>query len=285
MLEKHGVKKLAYKLADTVKPGVVRAVRYGLPAAVGSAAAAETLASLGLGGLGGASLTAATIPFAHELANYIDNPRAYQDQDMPSRANMRSAGLSRIGELGDNPYAALNSYTGERAGVLQSATEQLSKANAMNQQLSNAQGYARDALYSAPLITGGLNSSSIMQSTEIPSALAVNPITGAPAKVKPRIEKVQELDPLTGFVVGSGMRPSGMGMHDIIKRNMTSHYVRGKGMKERHNKMVEKGSIGIHGNILRTPQALVPQPFSQNFVWSSTLPPAYKRFSSTPSML
>jgi len=59
---------------------------------------------------------------------------------------------------------------------------------------------------------------------------------------------------------------------------------RGEGVKLRHGKLIELGSIGIHGNLNRTPQALNSAPFTSNFVWSSTLPPAYKRFNSTPAL-
>ena len=39
-------------------------------------------------------------------------------------------------------------------------------------------------------------------------------------------------------------------------------------------------AIGVHGNLLaRAPQALQSQPYSQNFMWASTLPVDYQHFS------
>ena len=292
-LKKHGIKKLAYKLGDSVKPGVVRAVRYGLPAAVGSAAVAETLASFGLGGMGGAALTAASMPIANELANYIDNPRAYKDT--PSRKenvvainDLKSAGMYKLGELGTNPYAQINNYTGQQLGVLGQANGQQAIANSLNQQLSNAQGFSREALYTAPVFSGGLNAPSVLQSAQLENPLSINPLIGTPvapttavASVKNRGHKSSGSGLGVGLSV-SGNDMEGQGLHHIVKRNVMSHEMRGKGVRERHGKMVEMGSVGIHGNLLRTNQALVPAPYSQNFMWANTLPSAYKRFNSTP---
>jgi hypothetical protein len=46
----------------------------------------------------------------------------------------------------------------------------------------------------------------------------------------------------------------------------------------RSNKMIEKSSIGIHGNLLGygLPPALMSQPYGANFQWSSRLPPAFQ---------
>ena len=57
----------------------------------------------------------------------------------------------------------------------------------------------------------------------------------------------------------------------------------GHGLHHHHhkNKAVrrEKGSVGIHGNLMRTPQALTPQPYAVNFVWGNTLPPYYQKYN------
>jgi len=43
----------------------------------------------------------------------------------------------------------------------------------------------------------------------------------------------------------------------------------------RHSRMIERSSIGASGNLLGMPPALMSQPYSANFQFSSHLPPAY----------
>ena len=82
-------------------------------------------------------------------------------------------------------------------------------------------------------------------------------------------------------VYGMGL---GTGLHHHAWKYVQDqmHPIRGLGVKRRSAKVVEKGSIGIHGNLLRSPQALISQPYSVNFMWSSTLPPSYQKFNDQP---
>jgi len=52
---------------------------------------------------------------------------------------------------------------------------------------------------------------------------------------------------------------------------------RGRGLRQTANKLMEKASIGIHGNLLGygIPPALQSQPYSSNFQMASRLPPAF----------
>ena len=283
-LEKHGVKKLAYKIGDQLKPIAKTAITAGLLGGAAGLSGLETFATGGAGaslvpaiGVGALGLSA--------LANdYLDNPRKYQNTPQNQNKDnqialndLKSAGMTKVGQLGTNPYAQLNDYTGQSAGVLGQANGQLAVANSLNQQLSNAQGFAREALYTAPIISGGLNAPSVLESAQLQNPLRVNALIGTPTT--PSIQAPNTTAP-TLDMFGN---PTGSGLRHIIKRHSMSHEIRGMGVKHRHGKLVEVGSIGIHGNLTRTPQALTPAPYSQNFVWSSTLPPAYKRFSATPA--
>lgn len=70
---------------------------------------------------------------------------------------------------------------------------------------------------------------------------------------------------LAQIPTGSGLfaAPGGGGLHP---RHHLAHHSR---------KMVERSSIGASGNLLGMPPALMSQPYSANFQFSSHLPPAY----------
>lgn len=310
-LDKHGVKKAVYAIGDQIKPVAKAGITAGL---LGGAAALTGLETFATGGAG-ASLAPAIGVGALGLSafanDYLDNPRKYQGTQAKKDANLalndlKNAGMSKVGqygnqiggqygmsELGTNPYASLNSITGNNSGVLGQANGQQAIANSINQQLSNAQVFARDSLYTAPVLSGGLNAPSVLQSAQLQNPLRVNPLIGTPTPVSIQAPNTQssptQVASHYGKVFGTGIKPhndhimNGTGLHHIVKRHSESHLVKGKGVKERHGKLIEMGSIGIHGNLNRTPQALTPAPYASNFMWSSTLPPAYRRFSSTPA--
>lgn len=287
MLDKHGLKKGVYAIGDQLKPVAKTALTAGVLGGAAALSGLETFATGGAGaslvpaiGVGALGLTA--------LANdYLDNPKKYQGKEVQDKHmnDLKNAGMSKVGqlgnqyggqygmsELGTNPYGTLNSMTGQNVGVLGQANGQTAVADSINQQLSNAQGFARQSLYTAPIINGGLNAPSVLESTQLANPMRVNPLYGTPTPVSVQAPN----QPASPFLVGNGL-------HHIVKRHSESHLVRGKGVKERHGKLIEMGSVGIHGNLTRTPQALTAAPYATNFMWSSTLPPAYKRFSSTPA--
>ena len=297
-LDKHGAKKAVYAVGDQLKPVAKAGITAGILGGAAALSGLETFATGGAGaslvpaiGVGALGLTA--------LANdYIDNPRKYQGTQAKKDANLalndlKSAGMSKVGqygnqvggqygmsELGTNPYGSLNAMTGTNAGALGTANGQTAIANSINQQLSNAQVFARDSLYTAPVMSGGLNAPSVLQSAQLQNPLRVNPLIGTPTPVSIQAPNTQSSP--TQIANHNG-KIFGTGLHHIVKRHSESHLVRGKGVKERHGKLIEMGSVGIHGNLTRTPQALTASPYASNFMWSSTLPPAYRRFSSTPA--
>jgi hypothetical protein len=83
---------------------------------------------------------------------------------------------------------------------------------------------------------------------------------------------------LMGMGLGLGIGGYHHAFHHVQNQ---MHPIRGLGVKRRHGKSIEKGSVGVHGNLLRSPQALVSQPYSANPMWASTLPPSYQRFNDT----
>lgn len=306
-LDKHGVKKAVYAVGDQIKPVAKAGITAGI---LGGAAALTGLETFATGGAG-ASLAPAIGVGAlglSALANdFIDNPKKYQGSQAKKDANialndLKNAGMSKVGqygnqigsqygmsELGTNPYASLNAMTGQQLGALGQANGQQAIANSINQQLSNAQVFARDSLYTAPVLNGGLNAPSVLQSTQLANPLRVNPLIGTPTPVSVQAPNNTPAQVASHNFYGTGLKPhndhiaTGSGLHHIVKRHSMNHEIRGKGVKARHGKLVEMGSIGIHGNLTRSPQSLTSSPYATNFVWSSTLPPAYRRFNSTPA--
>jgi hypothetical protein len=280
-LDKHGVKKLAYKVGDTIKPIAKTALTAGILTGASALAGGETLASSGIGSILAPAILTGGAGLANLVNEYLDNPKKYQDTNANKEAkvalqDLKNAGMSKYGfaELGTNPYASLNEYTGNNSGALGTSNGQQAIANSLSQQLSNAQGFARESLYSAPVFTGGLNAPSILESVQLQNPLRVNSLIGTPTA--PTTETPVNKDFYGNPIMGTGLK-------DIVKRHSQSHTLRGMGVKHRHGKLIEMGSIGIHGNLTRTPQALEQAPYASNFMWSSTLPPSYKRFNSTPA--
>jgi len=281
-LDKHGVKKAVYAVGDQIKPIAKTAITAGLLGGAGALTGLETFATGGAGASLAPAIGVGALGLSALANDYLDNPRKYQSHNHIN--DLKSAGMTKVGqlgnevggqygmsELGTNPYGSLNAMTGQQLGTLGQANGQTAVANSINQQLSNAQGFAREALYTAPVMSGGLNAPSVLQSAQLQNPLRVNPLIGTPTPVSTQAPNADH-----PALIGTGL-------HHIIKRHSKSHTLRGTGVKERHGKHIEMGSIGIHGNLTRTPQALTAAPYASNFMWSSTLPPAYKRFNATPA--
>ena len=94
--------------------------------------------------------------------------------------------------------------------------------------------------------------------------------------------------PPTGMGLYGGM-PRGSGLYggDIIDdayhsaRNLIGFGLdKNAVLARRHRRRQEKGSIGIQGNLLGavSPPALQSQPYSSNFQFNNTLPPAFQRY-------
>ena len=76
-------------------------------------------------------------------------------------------------------------------------------------------------------------------------------------------------------IAGQGLYAEPMGGQGLYAEPLASMRARGL----RHSR--ERASIGIHGNLLggALPPALIPQPYSANFRFQHTLPPAYQTFA------
>jgi hypothetical protein len=304
-LDRHGVKKAVYAVGDQIKPIAKTAITAGLLGGAAGLSGLETFATGGAGASLVPAIGAGALGLSVLANDYLDNPRKYQGTQAKKDANvalndLKSAGMSKVGQLGNqvggqygmsdlgtNPYGALNSYTGQQLGALGQANGQTAISNSINQQLSNAQGFAREALYTAPVMSGGLNAPSVLQSAQLQNPLRVNPLIGTPTAVSTKAPNNGDNPEIIGTGLGAGIHNdhimTGNGLHHIIKRHSQNHTIRGMGVKERTGKHIEMGSIGIHGNLTRTPQALTAAPYASNFMWSSTLPPAYRRFNATPA--
>jgi hypothetical protein len=306
-LDRHGVKKAVYAVGDQIKPIAKTAITAGLLGGAAGLSGLETFATGGAGASLVPAIGAGALGLSVLANDYLDNPRKYQGTQAKKDANialndLKNAGMTKVGqygnqiggqygmsELGTNPYGSLNAMTGQNLGALGQANGQTAIANSINQQLSNAQVFARDSLYTAPVLSGGLNAPSVLQSTQLANPLRVNPLIGTPTPVSIQAPNNTPAQVASHNFYGTGIKPhndhimTGNGLHHIVKRHSQNHEIRGKGVKARTGKLVEMGSIGIHGNLTRTPQALVGAPYASNFVWSSTLPPAYRRFNSTPA--
>jgi hypothetical protein len=84
------------------------------------------------------------------------------------------------------------------------------------------------------------------------------------------------------FGNGLGVNLSGGSLaHELIKRGVKTW--RGQGLHARRaNKVYEKGSISAGGSVFNQ-QSLSSQPYLENFVSSSFLPPRYQSFHTTVS--
>jgi len=102
------------------------------------------------------------------------------------------------------------------------------------------------------------------------------------------------LDKPGDFGIGHGLSPlkrAGLGVHlanaqqTVLARKtipMMTH--RGFGLGAGLGAGLRQGgkwaAVGVHGNLIQhVPQALMSQPYSQNFMWASTLPVDYQQFS------
>ena len=127
------------------------------------------------------------------------------------------------------------------------------------------------------------------QQPPAPTAPRATPASSAPTAGQSKVATTQGPATRGGFAPQADNSASGQGLglgigqfhHTLHHVQQQMHPIRGMGVARRHGKSVEKSSVGVHGNLLRTPQALVSQPYSAYPMWSITLPVAYQRFNDT----
>ena len=320
-LNKHGLRKAAYKVGDVAKP----LVKQALSAGVAMAAMQVPMLAPGFLAAGG-------------LANdYLDNPASFgvHGEPEPPKAGAspsgyaaqaamnfydRTDGGKNMANIYTDPYGSLNMLNdttfGNRAQM--QAGELIN--NKLNQEYQNAARFAQHQAYSSPVLAGGLNAASILQSAAMQNPYLYNSNTGVPQSQSQPVATVaaqqvahapnnpnamsnplplapQQPHPPPASAPTTGQSrvaqtitpPSSTGLglgigqfHHTLKHVQDQmHPIRGMGIKRRHGRAVEKGSVGVHGNLLRTPQALVSQPYSAYPMWSITLPVAYQHFNDT----
>ena len=338
-LNKHGLRKAAYKVGDVAKPLVKQAIN------AGAAYASLQVPMLAPGFLAAGGLA----------SDYLDNPASYgaYSEPEPPKAGAGPAGYAaqaamnfydrtdggkNMANIYTDPYGSLNMLQdttfGNRAKM--QAGELIN--NQLSQEYQNAARFAQHQAFTSPVFTGGLNAASVLQSTALQNPFTYNDATGLPqsqplqqlanyagarvahtannpnamsnplplapqqpsAPTAPRAtpassaptagqSKVATTATPASLSSDNGFGPSGQGLglgigqfhHTLHHVQQQMHPIRGMGIARRHGKSVEKASVGIHGNLLRTPQALVSQPYSAYPMWSVTLPVAYQRFNDT----
>lgn len=178
LLQKSGVKKLAYAVGDAFKPAVKAAIDMG-------AATAMTEAPF---------LSPAIMSASSLAKNYLDKPSDYigGSTNVPPVASATSFaeqealsylnknGMGHYASIYENPYASLNQYTGYNFGNIPTAVQGSALSNLLNQDIQNIQGMAREKIYSNPLAVQGLNAASVLQSAMMPPYTPVNYSTGMP---------------------------------------------------------------------------------------------------------
>ena len=315
-LKKAGVKKLAYAVGDAAKPMVKQAIDTGITAASMQVPMLAP-AFMGVGGMAKAYLDN---PASFGVGNNDTEKAASGVQGYLAQQAMDYLDTTPAGKyksIYSDPYGSLNQLNDTTFGNRRQAQADEFFTSQLNQQLQNASGFAKHQLYQSPVFTGGLNAASVLQSADLRNPFAYNNSTGLPEQqmfqnfantlsainVAPSNPNhasnplpVQSVQPppkpgkpaptpvgpapaannLYGYGLGQGLAHHGW---KHVQEQI--HAIRGKGVQRRHGKLVKKGSVGIHGNLLRTPQALVSQPYSTNFMWSATLPPSFQRFNET----
>jgi len=258
MLKKAGVKKLAYKLADSVKTPVVEGIRYGIPTALGGATVAGAAGSLGIGAAPLSFLTAASVPLANTLADYVDNPNKFKGTSNAGGSRGQATPTLR-GALEENQmYKDMNNHLGTQFGALQSAA--LGNAAALNER-ANLANQAINARRNeiAPQLSASPSIFNTTLSSTIPTSSSF---------VIPPQQKIGEAQ-IFGF-----------GLHHKHHKGKGLGLYLGRGLHHHHR---EKGSVGRMGGFVgatqHIPPALQSQPLAANFQFRHTLPPSYQAFT------
>ena len=255
-LEKHGVKKLAYHLADMAKP----VVKGGIDTLAGMASVAQPeLAPLAMG--------------AAYLANdYLDNPNSYTHETVKQKAQQEAGNY-------------LNDQFGTNYGNNLQATMNNLSANSLQSQINKDNAIAAATSYITPIVTQGLSGPQTLQS--VMSVPTVLPQTNTrPARGRGLYVNMGAR--------GDGLFASASPMGDGLKHvqgDLTPHLLalgartfRGHGLHAaRAGKVYEKASVMVGGNLLDNTQAVSSQPYMDYFMQSSFVPASARKFRTTVS--
>jgi hypothetical protein len=238
-LEKRGLRDVAYKVGDQLKPAFKTAVLGGIAAGTAGLAGLSTFGSGGtlaplapyLAGLGAGG--------AYLANDYIDNPNKYHDMLSSNAGGPRNphSASTLAGQMVQNELLKkLNQETGNNYGAL-------SQAN-----IENAIAHKARAS---------------MEKSTIGNQLRQLPNSTIPELTQPISRSYSNLD-MSAFGRGFGLHKH----HNCMRGGSLSK---------------SKADIGLHGSFVSAqqhlPQALLSQPFSANFQFQHTLPPAYQKYS------
>ena len=253
-LEKHGVKKLAYHLADMAKP----VVKGGIDTLAGMAAVAQPeLAPLAMG--------------AAYLANdYLDNPNSYTHESVKQQAK-------------DQAQQYLNDQFNTNYGNDLQATMNNLAASSLQAQIQKDNNLAAATSFITPIVTSGLNGPQSLQAvTSVPTVL--------PATVTSNVRRPRG----HGLYVNMGARGDGLyasmagGSLSHVK-DLTPHLLAagartfvGHGLHHKRNgKHFEKASIMVGGDLLYNTQATSSQPYLEFFNQAAFVPQSVRKFRTT----
>ena len=177
-LKKAGVKKLAYKLGDAVKPMVKTAIDAGIVMA-GSQVPMLTPAFMSVGGV---------------AKQYLDKPGDFGvgGNDLPKAATpngmaaqsamnyLNASGAGHMANIYTDPYASLNMLHDTHYGNRALAAAGNTYNNQLSQEYNNAQRFAQHQAFTSPVFTGGLNAPSVLESAALANPFKYNNATGMP---------------------------------------------------------------------------------------------------------
>lgn len=272
-MKKHGIKSAVYAAGDALKPMAHTAIDAGAAALT---AFQPELAPLSIG----------AAALAH---NYIDKPDSFQ----PHEAIKKSVN-DQISPY-TNQINALNNEYGTNLGYMTRAANEQINNSALNANLANAMGVTKASQLMAPILTQGISGPQTLNEVmSVPSVLGA-----VPAHVKNSHSTTHHVkgkglySNLNGRGLGASLSGTGLGasLGSGLSVNLGDHLLhhgarayRGQGLHaRRHGKHYEKGSISAGGSIMNQ-QSLSSQPYLENWVSASFLPPAYQKFHTSVTM-
>jgi hypothetical protein len=277
-LKKVGIKDAVYHAADAFKPLAHSAIDAGAAALSISQPELIPLAA------GGASL----------LHSYLDKPSDFQPSQIKETAKQHvSDQVNQAISPYSNTINSLNQEFGQNLGYQQKAAMAQLNNSALNTNLSNMIGVQNATSYMSPILTQGMSGpQTLSEITSVPSVLgAINTASKTNTKVAQAIHHAKNAHHAAKHkVIGHGLYANlnGRGLFASLG-NGFSHHLLSKGVRaykgqglhhKRHGKIYEKGTISSGGSIMNQ-QALSSQPYLENFISASFLPPAYAKFHTT----
>ena len=274
LLDKAGIRDLAYKIGDKFKPHAKRAITAGLTA---GAAALATVAPeiapalpFGVAGLSG-------------LANeYLDNPASFGIHQRGSTKSQEPMRIPKPVEhfARQSALQAINHYTGQNLGNLDRDTVGNALANSAHAKLEEKIARARmNELPKQAFVTPSVHALGEPEGGRLSRATSIARRVkrwkrGAARGLGEETEEPEggRLSRATSIArrVKRWKRGAARGLGEGLGEGL------GFGLRKR-----EVGSVGINGSVLGggLSPAMVSQPYGANFQFSHTLPPAYQRFS------